>query len=175
LHTGECFVGELEHLPAPGLVGFQEHDAIDLHCHQQPSAAVVLEAVWLLAGHDDMEAGRRIRRYTITDAGRLALAEARHALRELVGEFLQWPARSRTMPRWVTLHYRVVVVEAQYQAVRTERDRFAAQVEQLRRAGRRQAAPFSKDRPMIDPPRWHASGTHGEVAVECRVVTGSRG
>jgi len=23
-------------------VGFQEHDAIDLHCHQQPSAAVVL-------------------------------------------------------------------------------------------------------------------------------------
>ena len=46
--------------------------------------------------------------------------------------------------------------EAQYQAVRTERDRFAAQVEQLRRAGRRQAAPFSMDRPMIDPPRWHA-------------------
>jgi len=44
LHAGECFVGELEHLPAPGLVGFQEHDAIDLHCHQQPSAAVVLDA-----------------------------------------------------------------------------------------------------------------------------------
>jgi hypothetical protein len=44
LHTGECFVGELEHLPAPGLVGFQERDAIDLHCHQQPSAAVVLGA-----------------------------------------------------------------------------------------------------------------------------------
>jgi hypothetical protein len=71
-----------------------------------------LEAVWLLAGHDDMEAGRRIRRYTITDAGRLALAEARRALRELADEFLQLPARSRTMPRWVTLHYRVVVVEA---------------------------------------------------------------
>ena len=46
--------------------------------------------------------------------------------------------------------------EAQYQAVRTERDRFAAQVEQLRRAGRRQAAQFSMDRPIIDPPRWHA-------------------
>jgi len=36
-----------------------------------------------------MEAGRRIRRYTITDDGRLALAEARRALRELVDELLQ--------------------------------------------------------------------------------------
>jgi transposase len=26
-------------------VGFQEHDAIDLHCHQQPSAAVVLASL----------------------------------------------------------------------------------------------------------------------------------
>jgi DNA-binding PadR family transcriptional regulator len=48
-----------------------------------------LEAAGLLAGHDDMEAGRRIRRYTITDAGRLALAEARRALRELADELLQ--------------------------------------------------------------------------------------
>jgi DNA-binding PadR family transcriptional regulator len=32
-----------------------------------------LEAAGLLAGHDDLEAGRRIRRYTITDAGRTAL------------------------------------------------------------------------------------------------------
>jgi hypothetical protein len=44
-----------------------------------------------------------------------------------------------TMPRWTTLRDRVVVVEAQDQAVRTGRDRFAARVEQLRRAGRRQA------------------------------------
>jgi hypothetical protein len=67
LPTGECFVGELEHLPAPGLVGFQEHDAIDLHCHQQPSAAVVLVRVSRIArqqddqGYDDdrhVETGR---------------------------------------------------------------------------------------------------------------------
>ena len=48
-----------------------------------------LEAAGLLAGHDDLEAGRRIRRYTITDAGRLALADARRALRELCDELLQ--------------------------------------------------------------------------------------
>jgi PadR family transcriptional regulator, regulatory protein PadR len=47
-----------------------------------------LEAAGLLSGHDDLEAGRRIRRYTITDAGRLALAEARRALRELCHELL---------------------------------------------------------------------------------------
>jgi DNA-binding MarR family transcriptional regulator len=38
------------------------------------------------SGHDDLEAGRRIRRYTITDAGRVALAQARHALRERADE-----------------------------------------------------------------------------------------
>ena len=48
-----------------------------------------LEAAGLLAGHDDLEAGRRIRRYTITEDGRAALAEARHALRELADELLQ--------------------------------------------------------------------------------------
>jgi PadR family transcriptional regulator, regulatory protein PadR len=47
-----------------------------------------LEAAGLLSGHDDLEAGRRVRRYTITDAGRLALAEARRALRELCDELL---------------------------------------------------------------------------------------
>jgi len=47
-----------------------------------------LEADGLLTGHDDLEAGRRIRRYTITDAGRAVLAEARHALRELADELL---------------------------------------------------------------------------------------
>jgi DNA-binding PadR family transcriptional regulator len=40
------------------------------------------------ARHDDLEAGRRIRRYTITDDGRAALAEARRALRELADELL---------------------------------------------------------------------------------------
>ena len=48
-----------------------------------------LEDTGLLAGHDDLEAGRRIRRYTITDVGRAALAEARRALRELADELLQ--------------------------------------------------------------------------------------
>ena len=48
-----------------------------------------LEAAGLLAGHHDLEAGRRIRRYTITEDGRAALAEARHALRELADELLQ--------------------------------------------------------------------------------------
>ena len=48
-----------------------------------------LEAAGLLAGYDDLEAGRRIRRYTITDAGRSALDEARRALRELADELLQ--------------------------------------------------------------------------------------
>src|SRR4029450_8903658 len=67
-----------------------------------------LEAAGLLVGHDDLEAGRRIRRYTITHArrappdparrsrrstipaaGRAALAEARRALRELSDELLQ--------------------------------------------------------------------------------------
>jgi DNA-binding PadR family transcriptional regulator len=48
-----------------------------------------LEGAGLLAGHDDLEAGRRIRRYTITDAGHAALTEARHALRELSDELLQ--------------------------------------------------------------------------------------
>ena len=47
-----------------------------------------LEASGLLSRHDDLEAGRRVRRYTITDAGRLALAEARRALRELSDELL---------------------------------------------------------------------------------------
>jgi hypothetical protein len=31
--------------PAPGLMGIQERDAIDLHRHQQQSAAAVLESV----------------------------------------------------------------------------------------------------------------------------------
>jgi len=48
-----------------------------------------LEAAGLLAGYDDLEASRRIRRYTITDAGRAALAEARRALHELADELLQ--------------------------------------------------------------------------------------
>jgi DNA-binding PadR family transcriptional regulator len=48
-----------------------------------------LEAAGLVVGHDDLEAGRRIRRYAITDAGRAALAEARRALRELADELLQ--------------------------------------------------------------------------------------
>jgi DNA-binding PadR family transcriptional regulator len=47
-----------------------------------------LEAAGLLSGHDDLETGRRVRRYTITDAGRAALAEARRALRELSDELL---------------------------------------------------------------------------------------
>jgi DNA-binding PadR family transcriptional regulator len=47
-----------------------------------------LEDAGLLSGHDDLEAGRRVRRYTITDAGRLTLAEARRALRELSDELL---------------------------------------------------------------------------------------
>src|SRR5436190_16286217 len=47
-----------------------------------------LEAAGLLSGRDDLEAGRRVRRYTITDAGRAALAEARRALRELSDELL---------------------------------------------------------------------------------------
>jgi DNA-binding PadR family transcriptional regulator len=48
-----------------------------------------LEATGLLAGHNDEEAGRRIRRYTITDAGRAALEEGRRALRELADELLR--------------------------------------------------------------------------------------
>jgi hypothetical protein len=40
------------------------------------------------ARHDDLEAGRHVRRYTITDDGRAALAEARRALRELADELL---------------------------------------------------------------------------------------
>jgi DNA-binding PadR family transcriptional regulator len=48
-----------------------------------------LEAAGLLSGHDDLETGRRVRRYTITDAGRAALAEARRALRELSDELLK--------------------------------------------------------------------------------------
>jgi DNA-binding PadR family transcriptional regulator len=48
-----------------------------------------LEAAGLLVGQDELEASRRIRRYTITDAGRAALAEARHVLRELADELLQ--------------------------------------------------------------------------------------
>jgi DNA-binding PadR family transcriptional regulator len=48
-----------------------------------------LEATGLLEGYDDLEAGRRIRRYTITDAGRATLAEARRALRELADELLE--------------------------------------------------------------------------------------
>jgi regulator of replication initiation timing len=74
----------------------------------------------------------------------------------------------------VALRERVVVVEAQFRAVRAERGRLAAevqrlrvgnqrlqtrigelaaQVKQLRRASTRQAAPFSKDRPGPIPRR----------------------
>jgi len=72
------------------------------------------------------------------------------------------------------LRERVAMVEAQFRAVRAERDRLAgeverlrvdnqrlqtrvgelaAQVEQLRRAGKRQAAPFSRDTPIPYPRR----------------------
>jgi hypothetical protein len=44
LHPSECLIGELEHrLLLAGDV--QERDAIDPHCHQQQSAAAVLEGV----------------------------------------------------------------------------------------------------------------------------------
>jgi hypothetical protein len=80
--------------------------------------------------------------------------------------------RQRQTAGW--LRERVVVVEAECQAVRAERDQLAGQVErltgetrrlqarvreleakveELRRAGKRQAAPFSKDRPSPHPGR----------------------
>ena len=83
-----------------------------------------------------------------------------------------WAGRQGQTVGW--LRERVVVVEAECQAVRAERDRLAgqvewlasenqrlqtrvrelvAQVEELRRVGKRQAAPFSKDRPSPHPRR----------------------
>jgi transposase len=80
--------------------------------------------------------------------------------------------RQRQTVGW--LRERVVVVEAECQAVRAERDQLAGQVErltgetrrlqarvreleakveELRRAGKRQAAPFSRDRPSPHPGR----------------------
>jgi DNA-binding PadR family transcriptional regulator len=46
----------------------------------------------LLTSRDDLSEGRRVRRYTITPAGREALERARQALRELVAEVLPEPA-----------------------------------------------------------------------------------
>ncbi len=93
------------------------------------------------------------------------------------------------------LRGRVAVVEAEWQAVRAERDRLAgaverltvenqrlsdrvgelvARVEELRRAGKRQAAPFSKDRPVPNPRRagrkpGAAYGRHARRPVPQRV------
>ena len=93
------------------------------------------------------------------------------------------------------LRERVVMVEARCQAVTAERDRLAgeverlradnqrlvarvgvlvARVEELRRAGKRQAAPFSKDRPAPHPRRpgrkaGAAYGRHGRRPVPQRV------
>ena len=50
-------------------------------------AAVSRDGVRLLLS-GPTSSGRRVRRYTITDPGRLALAEARRALRELSDELL---------------------------------------------------------------------------------------
>jgi hypothetical protein len=66
------------------------HGAVQLHVLHH-AAEHPIHGAWMaaeLARHDDLEAGRRIRRYTITDAGRAALAEARRALRELADELL---------------------------------------------------------------------------------------
>ena len=85
------------------------------------------------------------------------------------------------------LQERVVVVEAECRAVRAERDRLVGQVErltgenqrlqsrvrdlvarveELRRAGKRQAAPFSKDRPSPNPrrPGRKAGAAYGQHA-----------
>src|SRR6266581_8455777 len=86
------------------------------------------------------------------------------------------------------LRERVAVVEAERRALRAERDRLAgtvkrlqarvdaltAQVEELRRAGKRQAAPFSRDRPSSSPRRpgrkaGAAYGRHGRRPVPGRV------
>ena len=93
------------------------------------------------------------------------------------------------------LRERVAVVEAECQAVRVERDRLVgeverlsadnqglkarvrdlvAKVEELRRAGKRQAAPFSKDRPTPNPRRpgrkpGQAYGRHARRPVPGRV------
>jgi transposase len=93
------------------------------------------------------------------------------------------------------LRERVVVVEAQCRAVEAERDRLAGQVErladenqrlqgrvrelvcqveELRRAGKRQAAPFSKNRPARNPRRpgrkaGAAYGRYGRRPVPERV------
>jgi hypothetical protein len=88
----------------------------------------------------------------------------------------------------VALRERVAVVEAQFRAVRAERDRLAAeaerlrtrvgelvaQVEQLRRAAKRQAAPFSKNTPTPNPGRpgrkaGAAYGRHARRPVPDRV------
>ena len=94
--------------------------------------------------------------------------------------------RARRTVAW--LRERVVVVEAECRAVRAERDRLAgevqrlqarvdalvAQVEELRRAGKRQAAPFSKERPNPHPRRpgrkpGAAYGRHARRPVPDRV------
>ena len=93
------------------------------------------------------------------------------------------------------LRERVAVVEAQFRVVRAERDRLAAeverlrvdnqrlqtrvgelaaQVEQLRRASKRQAAPFSKNTPTPNPTRpgrkaGAAYGRHARRPVPNRV------
>src|SRR5215470_17315654 len=89
------------------------------------------------------------------------------------------------------LRQRVAGLEAECQAARAERDQLvseverlrvdnqrlqdrigalAGQVEQLRRAGKRQAAPFSKDRPTPSPrrPGRRAGAAYGRRA--CRPV-----
>ncbi len=94
--------------------------------------------------------------------------------------------RQRDTVGW--LRRRVAVVEAERRALRAERDRLAgevrrlqarvdaltAQVEELRRAGKRQAAPFSRDRPAPSPRRpgrkpGAAYGRHGRRPVPERV------
>ncbi len=47
-----------------------------------------LEAAGLLTGREDRAGGRRLRRYSITAAGRQELADSRRALRELADEVL---------------------------------------------------------------------------------------
>src|SRR6266508_3008203 len=94
--------------------------------------------------------------------------------------------RRRDTVGW--LRERVAVVEAERRALGAERDRLAgevkrlqarvdaltAQVEELRRAGKRQAAPFSRDRPSSSPRRagrkaGAAYGRHGRRPVPGRV------
>jgi hypothetical protein len=104
-----------------------------------------------------------------------------------------WARRER--PTVARLREQVAMVEARCQAVVAERDQLAGQVErlqgenqrlqarvgelacqveELRRAGRRQAAPFSKDRPASHPRRpgrkaGVAYGRHGRRPVPERV------